>query len=102
MRRRRDVSKSELVVQKDEYAYAHHPASFFERSTTENFDLPGYRWRLRTATTELLPGVTVLRSDGKRRATSRAGRAARVGAVILSGPRATGTTRRQGARARVV
>src|SRR3989449_3839547 len=57
--------KSELVVQKDEYSYAHHPASFFESFYyRKNFDLPGYRWRLLDGDTELLPGVTVLRSDG--------------------------------------
>jgi N-acyl homoserine lactone hydrolase len=57
--------KSELVVQKDEYAYAHHPASFFESFYyRKNFDLPGYRWRLLDGDTEILPGVTVLRSDG--------------------------------------
>src|SRR5215468_11227623 len=56
---------SELVVQKDEYAFAHYPAqfmaSFYYR---KNFDLPGYRWRLLDGDTELCPGVTVVRSDG--------------------------------------
>jgi len=56
---------SELVVQKDEYAYAQYPAafvaSFYYR---KNFDLPGYRWRLLDGDTELVPGVTALRSDG--------------------------------------
>jgi len=57
--------KSELVVQKDEYSYAHYPASFFESFYyRKNFDLPGYRWRLLDGDTELLPGVTILRSDG--------------------------------------
>jgi len=57
--------KSELVVQKDEYSYAHYPASFFESFYyRKNFDLPGYRWRLLDGDTELMPGVTVLRSDG--------------------------------------
>src|SRR5207237_605618 len=38
--------KSELIVQRDEYAYAHYPASFFEPFYyRKNFDLPGYRWR---------------------------------------------------------
>jgi N-acyl homoserine lactone hydrolase len=56
---------SELVAQKDEYAYAHYPASFFAPFYyRKNFDLPGYRWRLLDGDTELLPGVTVLRSDG--------------------------------------
>lgn len=58
-------SKSELVVQRDEYAAALYPppyfASFYYR---KNFDLPGYRWRLLDGDTELLPGLTVLRSDG--------------------------------------
>jgi N-acyl homoserine lactone hydrolase len=58
-------SKSELIVQKDEYAYAHYPASFFESFYyRKNFDLPGYRWRHLDGDTELLPGVTVLRTDG--------------------------------------
>ncbi len=58
-------SKSELLVQRDEYAAAHFPppflASFYYR---KNFDLPGYRWRLLDGDTELAPGLTVLRSDG--------------------------------------
>lgn len=58
-------TQAELCVQKDEYAYAHHPAgflaSFYYR---KNFDLPGARWRLLDGDTELAPGVTVLRSDG--------------------------------------
>lgn len=57
--------RSELVVQKDEYAYAHYPASFFESYYyRRNFDFPDYRWRLLDGDTELAPGVTVLRSDG--------------------------------------
>jgi N-acyl homoserine lactone hydrolase len=56
---------SELVVQQDEYAFAHYPAgvfaSFYYR---KNFDLPEYRWRLLEGDAELAPGVTVLRSDG--------------------------------------
>ena len=57
--------KSELCAQKDEYAYAHYPASFFESFYyRKNFDLPGYRWRLLDGDTELLPGVTALRTDG--------------------------------------
>jgi glyoxylase-like metal-dependent hydrolase (beta-lactamase superfamily II) len=56
---------SELVVQKDEYSYAHYPASFFAPFYyRKNFDLPGYRWRLLDGDTELTPGVTVLRTDG--------------------------------------
>ena len=56
---------SELVVQQDEYAYAHHPASFFASFYyRKNFDLPGYRWRLIEGDLELVPGVTALRSDG--------------------------------------
>ena len=57
--------KAELVVQRDEYSYAHYPepffASFYYR---KNFDLPGYRWKLLDGDTELLPGVTALRTDG--------------------------------------
>src|SRR3990170_1972286 len=50
--------KSELIVQQDEYAYAHHPASFFASFYYQkNFDLPGYRWRLLDGDTELVPGV---------------------------------------------
>jgi len=56
---------SELVVQKDEYAYAQYPAAFFASYYyRKNFDLPGYRWRLLDGDTELVPGVTALRSDG--------------------------------------
>lgn len=58
-------AKSELLVQRDEYAAAHFPppflSSFYYR---KNFDLPGYRWRLLDGDTELAPGLTVLRSDG--------------------------------------
>jgi N-acyl homoserine lactone hydrolase len=57
--------KSELVVQKDEYAFAHYPSSVFESFYyRKNFDLPGYRWRLLDGDTELAPGLTVLRTDG--------------------------------------
>jgi N-acyl homoserine lactone hydrolase len=57
--------KSELIAQKDEYAYAHYPASFAEGFYyRKNFDLPGYRWRLLDGDTELVPGITVLRTDG--------------------------------------
>jgi N-acyl homoserine lactone hydrolase len=57
--------KSELVAQKDEYAYAHYPAAFFEPFYyRKTFELPGYRWRLLDGDTELAPGLTVLRSDG--------------------------------------
>jgi len=57
--------ESELVVQKDEYAYAHYPASFFAPLYyRKNFELPGYRWRLLDGDTELAPGVTALRTDG--------------------------------------
>jgi N-acyl homoserine lactone hydrolase len=56
---------SQLVVQKDEYAYAHYPAAFFAPFYyRKNFDLPTYTWRLLEGDTELVPGVTVLRSDG--------------------------------------
>ncbi|MFQ5827616.1 MAG: N-acyl homoserine lactonase family protein [Candidatus Methylomirabilia bacterium] len=57
--------KSELIVQQDEYAYAHYPASFFSSMYyRKNFDLPGYRWRLIEGDLELVPGVTALRTDG--------------------------------------
>ncbi len=57
--------KSELIIQQDEYAYAHYPASFYAPLYyRKNFDLPGYRWRLIEGDVELVPGVTVLRSDG--------------------------------------
>jgi glyoxylase-like metal-dependent hydrolase (beta-lactamase superfamily II) len=57
--------KAELIAQKDEYSYAHYPASFFEPFYyKKNFDLPGYRWRLLDGDTELAPGLTVLRTDG--------------------------------------
>jgi len=58
-------TKSELIAQKDEYAYAYNPASFFASFYyRKNFDLPNHRWRLLDGDTELVPGVTVLRSDG--------------------------------------
>jgi glyoxylase-like metal-dependent hydrolase (beta-lactamase superfamily II) len=64
--------KSELIVQRDEYSYAHYPASFFEPFYyKKNFELPGYRWRLLDGDTELAPRLTVLRTDGHTRATSR-------------------------------
>src|SRR5215471_10015392 len=38
---------SQLLVQKDEYAYAHYPAAFFAPFYyRKNFDLPNYTWRL--------------------------------------------------------
>src|SRR2546428_9385031 len=58
-------SESELVVQKDEYSYAHYPAPFFAPFYyRKNFDLPGSRWRLLDGDTELVPVVNVLRTDG--------------------------------------
>jgi N-acyl homoserine lactone hydrolase len=58
-------NKSELVVQQDEYSYARYPAQFFASFYyRKNFDLPDYRWRLLDGDAELVPGVTVLRSDG--------------------------------------
>jgi N-acyl homoserine lactone hydrolase len=58
-------AKAELIVQRDEYAAAHHSppfyASFYYR---KNFDLPGYRWRLLDGDAELVPGLTILRTDG--------------------------------------
>jgi N-acyl homoserine lactone hydrolase len=57
--------RSELIAQQDEYSYAHHPAGFFASFYyRKNFDLPGYRWRLLDGDTEVVPGVTVLRTDG--------------------------------------
>ena len=56
---------SELAVQQDEYAYANYPAGFFASFYyKKNFDLPDYRWRLLDGDAEIVPGVTVLRSDG--------------------------------------
>jgi N-acyl homoserine lactone hydrolase len=58
-------AKSELVVQQDEYAAAHHPPAFLSTFYyRKNFDLPGYRWRLLDGDAELAPGLTVLRTDG--------------------------------------
>jgi N-acyl homoserine lactone hydrolase len=58
-------ARSELIVQQDEYSYAHYPASFFAGFYyRKNFDLPGYRWRLLDGDTEIAPGVTALRTDG--------------------------------------
>ncbi|MGH7278374.1 MAG: N-acyl homoserine lactonase family protein [Candidatus Rokuibacteriota bacterium] len=55
---------SELCVQRDEYSYAHYPAPFSaDFYYRKNFDLP-YRWRLLDGDTELVPGVSVLRTDG--------------------------------------
>jgi len=57
--------RSELIVQQDEYAFAHYPSSFFASYYyRKNFDLPDYRWRLVDGDAELAPGVTLLRSDG--------------------------------------
>src|SRR6266536_3250802 len=56
---------SELAVQQDEYAYANYPAGFFAGFYyKKNFDLPDHRWRLLDGDAEIVPGVTVLRSDG--------------------------------------
>jgi len=56
---------SELIVQQDEYSYAHYPASFCASFYyRKNFELPGYRWRLLDGDAEITPGVTALRSDG--------------------------------------
>jgi N-acyl homoserine lactone hydrolase len=59
------VGQAELVVQKDEYAYAHYPDAFFASFYyRKNFDFPDRRWRLIEGDTELAPGITVLRTDG--------------------------------------
>src|SRR2546428_145239 len=48
-----------------EYSETHYPAPFFAPFYyRKNFDLPGSRWRLLDGDTELVPGVTVLRTDG--------------------------------------
>src|SRR5438445_613007 len=58
-------SGSELIVQKDEYAYAHYPAPFFAPvSYRKNFDLPGSTWRLLDGDPELAPGRAVRRTAG--------------------------------------
>ena len=52
-------------MQQDEYSYAHYPAGFLATYYyKKNFDLPGQRWRLLDGDAEIVPGVTVLRSDG--------------------------------------
>ena len=64
--------KSELIVQKDEYTYAHYPASFFESSTTgRTSTCRATAGGCSTATPSSCPGVTVLRTDGHTPATSR-------------------------------
>src|SRR5215470_1304441 len=56
---------SEIAVQQDEYSYAHYPSGFLATYYyKKNFDLPGQRWRLLDGDAEIVPGVTVLRSDG--------------------------------------
>jgi N-acyl homoserine lactone hydrolase len=56
---------SEIAVQQDEYSYAHYPAGFLATYYyKKNFDLPEQRWRLLDGDAEIVPGVTVLRSDG--------------------------------------
>src|SRR5262249_55394879 len=58
-------TSSELVVQKDEYAYAHYPAAFLASFYyKKNFDLPGYRWRLLDGDAELAPGARGRRGAG--------------------------------------
>jgi N-acyl homoserine lactone hydrolase len=56
---------SRLMVQRDEYAAAHYPppysAPYYYR---KNFDLPGYSWTHFDGDTEVVPGVTALRTDG--------------------------------------
>jgi N-acyl homoserine lactone hydrolase len=78
---------SELIVQKDEYAYAHYPASFFESFYyRKNFELRGAKWRLLDGDTELVPGVSVLRTDGHTPGhQSLLVELPQTGAVILSG-----------------
>jgi N-acyl homoserine lactone hydrolase len=59
------AAEAELVAQRDEYAFAHHPPPVFQHFYyRKNFDLPGARWRLLDGDTELAPGVTALRTDG--------------------------------------
>jgi N-acyl homoserine lactone hydrolase len=56
---------SEIAVQQDEYSYAHYPAGFLATYYyKKNFDLPEQRWRLLDGDAEIVPGVTVLRSEG--------------------------------------
>ena len=58
-------SESTLVVQRDEHAFAHNPPAFFAGFYyRKNFDLPNYTWRLLDGDTELVPGVTAVRSEG--------------------------------------
>ena len=65
-------AKSELVVQRDEYAAAHHPAPFYAPFYyRKNFDRPGYRWRLLDGDAELVPVSPCCARMATLRATSR-------------------------------
>src|SRR3990170_4286443 len=78
---------SELAVQQYEYAYANYPAGFLAGFYyKKNFALPGCRWRLLDGDAEIVPGVTVLRSDGHTPGhQSLLVELPETGAVILSG-----------------
>src|SRR5262245_56333638 len=48
---------SELIVQRDEYAFAHYtPSTFAGLYYRKNFDLPDYTWRLLDGDAEIAPG----------------------------------------------
>ena len=56
---------AEVYVQKDEFAYAHHPNSFNATAYfPSTFDNPDIKWNLLEGDTQIIPGLTAIIANG--------------------------------------
>ena len=56
---------AEVYVQKDEFAYAHHPNSFQAAAyLTDTFNMPNIKWKLLEGDDVIIPGLTVIMAEG--------------------------------------
>ena len=56
---------AEVIVQKDEYAYAFYPHSFSQQAYVKpDFDFPDFNWKLLDGDQIILPGVAAILTNG--------------------------------------
>jgi N-acyl homoserine lactone hydrolase len=56
---------AEVYVQKDEFAYAHHPNSFQALAyAAHTFNMPHIKWKLLEGDEMIIPGLTVIMANG--------------------------------------
>ena len=61
----RFFSKSQILVQEDEYRFAYHPSSFAAANYRKpDFDYPHLNWKLLDGDFRLFPGATIVLSQG--------------------------------------